>query len=52
MQGYLEKGIQSPMAQCRSIKIISMVELIWTGRLSKKNSLSWRAHELAIIVCK
>jgi hypothetical protein len=38
--GYLEKGIQNPMAQGRSTQIISKIEWIWTSRLSIKNSLS------------
>ena len=37
--GYLEKRIQTPMAQGRSVKIIWM-KWIWTSRLSIKNSLS------------
>ena len=36
----MDKGIQTPMAQGRSTKIISMVERIRTSRLSIKNSLS------------
>jgi len=32
--GYLEKGIQTPMAQGRSTKIISMIKWIRTSRLS------------------
>jgi len=32
--------IQTPMAQGRSTKIISMIKWIWTSRLSIKNSLS------------
>ena len=40
MQGYLEKGIQTPRAQGRSTKIISMIKWIRTSRLSIKNSLS------------
>ena len=38
--GYLEKGIQTPVAQGRSTKIISMIMWAWTGRLSIKISLS------------
>ena len=34
------KGIQTPMAQGRSTKIISMIEWIRTSRLSIKHSLS------------
>ena len=37
--GYLEKGIQTPMAQGRSAKIISMIKWIRTRRLSIENSL-------------
>ena len=37
---YLEKGIQTPMAQGLSTKIISMIKWIRTSRLSIKNSLS------------
>ena len=37
--GYLEKGIQTPMAQGRSTKIISMIKLIRTSILSMKKSL-------------
>jgi len=37
--GYLEKGIQNPMAQGRSTKIIWMIKQIRTNRLSIKNSL-------------
>ena len=40
MQGYLEKGIQTPMAQGRSTKTISMIKWIRTSRLSRKNALS------------
>jgi len=40
MQGYLEKGIQTPRSQGRSTKIISMIKWIRTSRLSIKNSLS------------
>ena len=39
-RGYLEKGIETPMAQGRSTKIISMIEWIRTSRLSIKNSLT------------
>jgi hypothetical protein len=38
--GYLEKGIQTPMARGRSTKIISMMKWIRTSRLSLQNSLS------------
>ena len=38
--GYLERGIQTPMAQGRSTKIISMIKWIRTSRLSMKNSPS------------
>ena len=37
---HLGKGIQTPMAQGRSTKIISMIKWIWTIRLSIKNYLS------------
>ena len=40
MLGYLEKGMQIPMAQGRSTRIISMMKWIRTSRLSIKNSLS------------
>ena len=40
MSGYLEEGIQIPMAQGRSTKIISMIQWIRSSRLSIKNSLS------------
>ena len=40
MQGYLEKGSQTCMAQGRSTKIISIIKWIRTTRLSIKNSLS------------
>ena len=33
-------GIQTPMAQGRSTKILSMIKWIQTGRLAIKNSLS------------
>ena len=39
MLGYLEKGIQTPMARGWSTKFISMIKWIRTSRLSKKNSL-------------
>ena len=39
MEGYLEKGIQTPMAKGRSSKIVSMMKWIRTSRLSIKNSL-------------
>ena len=39
----MEKGIQTPMAQGRSTKIISMITWIRTSRLSIKNSLSLSA---------
>ena len=41
-EGYLEKGIQTPMAQGRSTKIITMIKWIRTGRLSIKNL--WRGR--------
>jgi len=40
MYGYLETGIQTPMAQGRSTEIISMIRWIRISRLSIKNSLS------------
>jgi len=40
MLGYMEKGIQTPMAQGRSTKIIEMIKWIRTRRLSIKNTLS------------
>ena len=40
MYGYLKKGIQAPVAQGRSTKIISMIEWTRTSRLSIKISLS------------
>ena len=36
----MEKGIQIPMAQGQSTKIMSTIEWIRTSRLSIKNSLS------------
>ena len=39
MQGHLETGIHTPMAQGRSTKIISMIEWIRTSRLLTKKSL-------------
>ena len=45
--GYLEKGIQTPMAQGRSTKIISMIRWIRTSRLSIKKSLSGLRRVLA-----
>ena len=36
----MEKGIQTPMAQGRPTKIISMMKWIRTSRLSRKNTLS------------
>ena len=39
MQGYLEKGIRTPMAQGRSTKFISTSKWIRTSGLSIKNSL-------------
>jgi len=44
MIGYLEKGIQAPMAQGRSTQTISIIEWIQTSRLSIKNSLSRSRH--------
>ena len=40
MEGFLEKGIQTPMAQGRSTKLISMIQKIRTSRLSIDISLS------------
>ena len=40
MSGHLEKGIQPPMAQGRSTKIITMIKWIRANRLSIKNSPS------------
>ena len=37
--GYLERGIQTPMAQSRSTKIVWMIKWIQTSRLPTKNSL-------------
>ena len=37
--GFLDKGIQTPMAQGRSAKIVSMIKWIRTSRLLIKNSL-------------
>ena len=39
IHGYLEKGIQTPMAPGRSTKITLMIELLRTSKLSIKNSL-------------
>ena len=44
--GYLEKGIQTPMAQGRSTKIIPTIKWIRTRRLSIKNSLSLQTANL------
>ena len=49
MLGYLEKGIQTPMAQGPSIKFISMIKWIRTSRLSMKN-LSMKNDGLAVVV--
>ena len=40
MQGYLEKGIQSPVTQGQFTKIISMTKWTRNSRLSIKTSLS------------
>ena len=40
MSGYLEKGIQTPMAQGRSTKIILRIEWVRNSWLSIKNSLA------------
>ena len=45
MLGYMEKGIQTPMAQGRSTKIIEMIKLIRTSRLSIKKFLSLLIRE-------
>ena len=39
-KSYLEKGIQTPMAQGRSTKVISMIKWVRTSTLSLKKSLS------------
>jgi hypothetical protein len=44
IQGYLERGIQTPMSQGRSTQIISMIKWIRTRRLSIKNFLSSPHH--------
>ena len=59
MCGYLKKGIQTPMAQGRSTKIISMIKWIRTRRLSRKSSLAYievhvvvevlAAHESSVV---
>ena len=41
IEGYLEKGVQVPMGQGRSTKILSMIKWIRNSRLSIQNSLSW-----------
>ena len=38
--GYLEKGVQTPMAQGRSTRIILMIKWVRVSRLSTKKSLS------------
>jgi len=43
------KGIETPMAQGRSSKIISMVQWIRTSRLSIKNSLSGQRFRDGIV---
>jgi len=50
MYGYLEKGIQTPMAQGRSTKIISMNKWFRTSRLSIKHPLALqvRVEELSL----
>ena len=40
----MEKGIQTPMAQGRTPKIIEMIRRIRTSRLSMKKNLSQQAH--------
>ena len=47
----LDRQVQTPMAQGRSTKIISMIKWIWTSRLSIKNSLSRPAGGLAAPAC-
>ena len=44
MGTYMEKGIQTPMAQGWSTKIISMIEWIRTIRLSMKNTVNREHH--------
>jgi len=51
MEVYLEKGIQTPMAQGRSTKIISMIKWIRTSRLSIKNPLSLHVLPVRMYVC-
>jgi len=48
LTGYLEKGIQTPMAQGRSTETISMIKWIRTSRLSIKNSLSLQERGISI----
>jgi len=47
--GCLEMGIQTPMAQGRSTKIISIIKWIRTSRLSIKNSLSLRVQGRCLV---
>jgi len=44
MEGYLEKGVQTPMAQGRCTRIMSIIEWIRTSKLSIKNFVSRRFH--------
>ena len=48
--GYLDKEVQTSMAQGRSTKIISMMKWIRTSRLSMKNSLSLKERALHLVV--
>ena len=43
------KEFQTPMAQGRSTKIMSMIKWIWTSRLSIKNPLSAWPPELRCV---
>ena len=45
----MEKNIQTPMAQDRFTKIISMVKWIRTGRLPIKNSLFSEVNRLRVV---
>ena len=49
IQSYLEKGIQTPVAQGRSTKIISMIKWTRTRRLSIKISLSVTSHACRLL---
>ena len=50
--GYLQKGIQTPMAQGRSTNIISMIRWIRTSTSSIQNSLSGRRFRKAMITAE